>query len=69
MSASKKIKKILIDRGMTQSDFADAIGKDPQQTRNALYRDSFYYNMLESWLDSIDCDIVFRDRQTGKLYD
>ena len=69
MGASKKIKKILIDRGMTQLDFADAIDKDAQQTRNALYRDKFTYNLLEQWLDCIDCDIIFRDRKTGKLYE
>lgn len=69
MGASKKIKKILIDREMTQADFADAIGKDVQQTKNALCRDTFNFNLLESWLDCIDCEIVFRDKTSGKLYD
>ena len=69
MGASKKIKKILIDREMTQSDFADAIGKDHQQTKNALCRDTFQYNLLEQWLDAIGCEIVFRDKTSGKLYD
>ena len=69
MGASKKIKKILIDREMTQSNFADAIGKDHQQTKNALCRDTFQYNLLEQWLDAIGCEIVFRDKTSGKLYD
>lgn len=69
MGASKKIKKILIDRGMTQYDLAEAIGKDPQQVRNTLYRDGFNYATLEGWLDAIDCDIIFRDNKTGKLYE
>lgn len=69
MGASKKIKKILIDRDMTQNDFAEAIGKDPQQTKNALYRDTFNYNLLEQWLDAIGCEIVFRDKASGRLYD
>ena len=69
MGASKKIKKILIDRDMTQTDFAKAIGKDPQQTKNALCRDTFRYNLLEQWLDAINCEIVFRDKTSGKLYD
>ena len=69
MGASKKIKKILIDRDMTQAQFADAIGKDRQQTKNALCRDTFNYNMLEQWLDAIDCEIVFRDKTSGRLYD
>lgn len=69
MGASKKIKKILIDRDMTQAQFADTIGKDRQQTKNALCRDTFNYNMLEQWLDAIDCEIVFRDKTSGRLYD
>lgn len=69
MGASKKIKKILIDREMTQSQFADAIGKDHQQLKNALCRDTFNYNALEKWLEAIDCEIVFRDRTSGRLYD
>lgn len=69
MGATKKIKKILIDKDMTQNDFAKAIGKDAQQTKNALYRDTFQYNLLEQWLEAIDCEIVFRDRKSGRLYD
>ena len=69
MGASKKIKKILIDRDMTQAQLADAIGKDVQQTKNALYRDTFTYNTLEKWLEAIDCEIVFRDRTNGRLYE
>lgn len=69
MGASKKIKKILIDKDMTQEDFADAIGKEAQQTRNALYRDSSSFSTIENWLDAIGCDIVFRDRATGKIYE
>ena len=69
MGASKKIKKILIDRDMTQAQLADAIGKDVQQTKNALYRDTFTYSTLEKWLEAIDCEIVFRDKTTGRLYE
>ena len=76
MGASKKIKKILVDKGMTQVELAKAIGerdnkppKDVQQIRNALSRDTFTYAILEHWLDILGCDIVFRDRETGKLYD
>lgn len=69
MGASKKIKKILIDKDMTQADLAAVIGKDHQQTKNALYRDTFNYNMLETWLEALNCEIVFRDKETGKIYD
>ena len=69
MGASKKIKKILIDKDLTQAEFASAIGKDHQQVRNTLYKDNATYKTVETWLDAIGCEIVFRDKATGKIYD
>lgn len=69
MGASQKIKDTLKSKSMTQMDFAEVIGKDYQQLKNALSRDTFQYNMLEKWLDKIGVDIVFRDRQSGKVYE
>ena len=69
MGASKKIKKILIDKDMTQLEFSQVLGRDYQQVKNALSRDSFTYRILDDWLDAIGCDIVFKDRKTGKLYE
>ena len=69
MGASKKIKKILIDKGLSQAEFAGIVNKDPQQMRNSLCRDSSNYATIEKWLDAIGVDIVFRDRETGRLYE
>lgn len=68
MGASGKIKRILKDRGMKQSEVAEAVGKSTQQVANFLYRDNQLYSTVEKWLDAIDCDIVFVDRKTGKTY-
>ena len=74
MGASGKIKRILKDRGMKQSEVAEAVSKrtgnntTTQQVSNFLYRDNQLYSTIESWLDAIDCDIVFMDRKTGKIY-
>lgn len=69
MGASKKIKKILIDKNINQKMFAEELGKDYQQVQNALFRDTFNCRILEEWLDVLGCDMVFRDRETGKIYD
>ena len=69
MGSSKKIKKILIDKGLTQAQFAELIGKDAQQVRNSLYKDNANYATIEKWLDAIDCEIVFRDKKSGRLYE
>lgn len=73
MGASKKIKKILIDKELTQAEFAEMVMHKTKtrevQMRNALARDTFGFNTVEEWLDALDCDIIFRDRKTGRLYE
>lgn len=74
MGASGKIKRILKDRRMKQSEVAKAVSKrtnnntTTQQVSNFLYRDNQLYSTIETWLDAIDVDIAFVDRKTGKIY-
>lgn len=72
MGASKKLKMVLVDKELTQKQFAEMVMADKpfnhDQMRNALARDTFGYNTVEEWLDVLGIDIVFRDRKTGKLY-
>lgn len=53
---------------MKQTDLAVAIGKDKQYIYNALHRDSFSYEMVVQIADALGCDVVFMDRETGKIY-
>ena len=69
MSVSKLLKKALIDEEMTQAEFAALIDKDPQQVRNALYRDRFNYSIAEQWFEALGYEIVIRNRKTGKVID
>ena len=69
MGASKKIKKILVDKKMTQAEFASLAGKDAQNMRNMLYKDNMTFETVETMLRAIDCSIVFRDNETGILYE
>lgn len=69
MGATKKIKKILLEKNLTQIQLAELAGKDVQALRNQLYKDSFTYASVEHLCDSLGCDIVFRDRETGRIYD
>lgn len=68
MGAAKKIKMVLVDREMTQVDLAKKTEKAPQTIRNLLSRDSMSFSAVEAFADALDCDVVFRDRKTGKLY-
>ncbi len=72
MGASKRIKQILIEEGLTQKQFADIVmpdrGVNAQQVRDNLSRDTFRFSTVEQWLDALGYDIVFVNRQTGKEF-
>lgn len=69
MGASKKIKKALVEKDMTQVQLAELTGKHLQALRNQLYRDNLTYANVELFCNVMGYDIVFRDRITGKIID
>lgn len=69
MGVSRLIRKALIDEDMTQNELASLLGKDPQQVRNALYRDSFNYSKAEEWFEALGYEIVIKNKKTGKIID
>lgn len=70
MGASKKIKIALYDKGIKQMDFAKFLGyKSINSFYNMLNRDNMTYAVVEKWADALGCDVVLRDRESGKIYD
>ena len=69
MGASKKIRRVLFEKELTQVELAKLAGKDVQALRNQLYRDNFTYASVEHLCDALGVEIVFRDKESGKLYD
>ena len=69
MSISRLIRKALVDEHMTQNELAALLGKDPQQVRNTLYRDSFNSSTAEAWFNALGYEIVIRNKKTGKIID
>lgn len=69
MGATKKIKKILIDKDMTQVTLAELADKNVLTLRNQLSRDNLTYKSVEQLCDVLDYDIVFRRRSDGKIID
>ena len=69
MGAAKKIRMILLDKDLTARDLSVMAGKSKQTVYNLLSRDSMSFATVEELLDAIDCEVVFRDRRTKKLYD
>lgn len=69
MGVSKKIRKALIDKDMKQTDLALATGRTVQTLRNMMSRDNMTYSTVEGLVEAMDCELVIRDRKTGKIYD
>lgn len=69
MGASKKIRKALVEKGINQVRLAEIAGKDVGALRNQLYRDNLTYASVEHLCDVLGYDIVFRDRETGRIID
>lgn len=68
MGATRKIKRVLFEKGLTQIDLAALADKNIQALRNQLSRDNLAYASVEHLCDALGCDIVFRDRETGEIY-
>lgn len=70
MGASKKLKMAMIDKDIKQKQMADLLGyKSINSIYNALNRDTMTYETVEKWANAIGCDIVLKDRATGKIYE
>lgn len=68
MSASKTIKKVMIDKGVKPGTVAEILGQDKQVFYNKISRDTMKYNDVEKIAAALGCDVVFKDRETGKTY-
>ena len=68
MGATKKLKMIMIDKDISGVKMAALVGCPVQTLYNKFGRDTMKYREVERYADLLDCDIVFKDRKTGKMY-
>lgn len=68
MSASKTIKKIMLDKNITVKALAEKLGMTPQVLSNKLYRDTFTYNDYVKIADVLGCDVKTISRDTNIEY-
>lgn len=70
MGASKKIRMALLDKDIQQKELAERLGYEGKNTiYNMMKRDNMTYAVVEKWADAIGCDVVLRDRASGKIYE
>lgn len=68
MKNFKYIQLAMKDKDMTQQALADAIDKPYNTLRNILYKDNMTTKTLGQIAEALGCEIVLRDKETGKLY-
>lgn len=68
MGAAERIKTIARDKKVQTADMAEHLGLATQTLYNKMCRNTMKYNDVEALADYLDCDIVFKDRKTGKEY-
>jgi len=71
MSASKTIKKIMLDRDISVKDLAEKLACKPQVLSNKLYRDTFSYSDYVKIADLLGCDVktIVRDTKVEYIND
>ena len=70
MGASKKIKMALLDKEIQQKELARRLGYEGKNTiYNMMKRDNMTFAVVEKWADILGCDVVLRDRESGKIYE
>lgn len=70
MGASKKLKMVMIDKDIKQKDMAEVLGyTNINSLYNVLNRDSMSFEAVERWANALGCDVVLKDRETGKIYE
>ena len=68
MSASKTIKKIMLDKDVTVKTLAEKLGVSSQVLSNKLYRDTFTYKDYIKIADILDCDVITVSRDKSNEY-
>lgn len=68
MGATKKLKKVMIDKEVSQTKLAELLGKPLNTVRNTFVKDNMRFSTLEEYADILGCDVVLQDRETGEIY-
>ena len=68
MIIRNKLKQICIDKNMTLKDLSKIHGDNYGTFKNKLGRNTMKFAEVEKFMDELDCDVVFVDRKTKKVY-
>ncbi len=68
MGASILIKTAMLQKGIKLGELAKRTNYNPQALSVKLNRDSMNFDGVQQLADALGCDVVLRDRASGKIY-
>lgn len=68
MGMAATIKQILKDQKVSQIELANRVGCSKQTVYNVMHQDSMSLQTLEKYVEALGCEILIRDKDTGKFY-
>ena len=68
MKMNSKIKQICKAKGIKVADIAIKHGDEPTSFYVKICRNTMRFSEVEKIMDELDCDIVFVDRKSKKVY-
>ena len=68
MGATKHIKMVLVDKGIKVGELAAMMDISQPALSVKLSHDTMSFKTTEEIADLLGCDVVLRDRETGKIY-
>lgn len=66
--ATKHLKMAMIDKNISQVEFAERADMPVQSLYNMLNRNKMKFKQVEAFAEAIGCEVVLRDKETGKIY-
>lgn len=68
MGASKLIKQLMTERGISVRELAEKLNIAAQSMSNKLYRDNFSFNEVEKITDMLESDVKVITRDSKKEF-
>ena len=69
MAIKTVIKKICLDKDITLAELANFYGIQPNSFYIKLCRNTLPFTEVVKIMDILNCDVQFKDRKTGRVYE
>jgi len=69
VNLAKNVKRAMLEKDIKSGQLAEMMGMSKQYLSNTISVKGIQTaSMLDRFCEALDCDVVLRDRKTGKLY-